>query len=107
MARKTSGGNSQPVFAITSNDLEQNGGQYKLITKTAIPVQVIAPTSRRSSGELAMPVYPVTADQINTGGYELDGGAAVAVMDATTFAPSKKKSSSKWATPVYVVGGSL
>ena len=38
MARKISGGHARPIFVISAADLVSNGGQYKLESKTAVPV---------------------------------------------------------------------
>ena len=103
MARKLSGGNAEPVFVITSADLIDNGGQYELESKTALPVWGIA--SGKVSGGVAQAVYPVSADDITSGDYKLDGGHALPVIDADTYVTGRKKGSSKIAIPVYVVGG--
>ena len=103
MARKLSGGNVEPVFAITSADLVSSGGQYELESKTALPVWGMA--SGKVSGGVAQPVYPVSVAQINSGDYRLDGGHALPVINVDTYVTGRKRGSAKTAIPVYVVGG--
>ena len=105
MARKLSGGNVEPVFAITSADLVSNGGQYRLESKTALPVWGMASGERKVSGGVALPVYPVSVAQINSGDYRLDGGHALPVINVDTYVTGRKKGSAKTAIPVYIVGG--
>lgn len=104
MARKLSGGNSQPVFAIEATDLVSNGGQYELESKTALPVWWTA-EERPTTGGVAQPVYVVPASDISSGDYKLDGGHALPVINANVYATGRKRGSSKTAIPVYTIGG--
>ncbi len=105
MPRKLSGGSATPVFAITSADLVSNGGQYKLESKTALPVWGMVSGERPTIGGVAQAVYPVSEDDVASGDYKLAGGAAFPVIDAATYVTGRKRNSSKVATPIYVVGG--
>lgn len=104
MARKLSGGNSQPVHAIAAADLVSNGGQYELASKTALPVRWMA-GERPTTGGVAQPVYVVLIGDITSGDYKLDGGRALPVINAGIYATGRKRGSSKTAIPVYTVGG--
>ena len=55
--RGTIGGAAQNIIEITSDDLVQNGGQYKLMGGTPLPMQIV--TGRRSKQGPATVVYPV------------------------------------------------
>ena len=58
--RGTQGGAAQNIIEITSDDLVQNGGQYKLMGGTPLPMQIV--TGRRSQQGPATVVYPVDAN---------------------------------------------
>ena len=105
MARKISGGHARPIFVISAADLVSNGGQYKLESKTAVPVWGIVGGELPATGGVATAVYPITVDEITSGDYKLDGGHATPVIDTDTYVTGRKKGSSKHAIPVYVVGG--
>ena len=51
------GGSARKIIEITSDDLVQNGGQYKLMGGPAIPMQIV--TDRAQKGGAAQVVYPV------------------------------------------------
>lgn len=55
--RGTIGGAAQNIIEITSDDLVQNGGQYKLMGGTPLPMKIV--TGRRSQRGPATVVYPV------------------------------------------------
>ena len=57
--RGTQGGAAQNIIEITSDDLVQNGGQYKLMGGTPLPMQIV--NGRRSKQGPAQVVYPVDA----------------------------------------------
>ena len=57
--RGTQGGAAQNIIEITSDDLVQNGGQYKLMGGTPLPMKIV--TGRRSKQGPATVVYPVDA----------------------------------------------
>ena len=57
--RGTIGGAAQNIIEITSDDLVQNGGQYKLMGGTPLPMKIV--TGRRSQQGPATVVYPVDA----------------------------------------------
>lgn len=55
--KRVKGGSARKIIEITSDDLVQNGGQYKLMGGPAIPMQIV--TDRAEKGGAAQVVYPV------------------------------------------------
>lgn len=91
------GRKAEPVRVITSADLVDNGGQYKLISKDAIKVS--GNDTLEIMGGSPVVVYPVPVSEI--GDYNLIQGEPIHVTEAPA---SRGQDSSRWAYPVYHVG---
>lgn len=110
MARKVASGPVIPVNVITSSDIEENGGKYKLSGKVAIPVHGYPEASPggpagKVQGGARVAVYVVSADEVASGEYSIQGGSSQPV---TEFAPATLRNQDDFiAIPVYVVSGTL
>lgn len=100
------GGPLTPAKAITLSDLVDNGGQYQLAGKVAVPVAAFEQLdSDRGLWPIRARAYlPVSAAQIDSGEYQLLGGAATPIYEV---ADSYDGELPLLAYPVYVVDGSF
>jgi len=107
MTRKRIGGVPKLVKIITSSELVENGGQFMLSSKIALPVIVDETITRVMGGPVDDRVYIVSQDEIDSGAFKVLGGPAVPVADSTIVTPARLESSGRGVTPVFVVSGSL
>jgi hypothetical protein len=104
MPRKVIGGSAQPVLVIGSEDLIENGGNFKLaggVAKVAYGVPTEEQSVRPTLGGAQTPVYLVSDNELreNGGNFKLEGGSA----EPIAIGGSARGVSTLTAIPVYAI----
>lgn len=100
------GGAIRPVKIVSSSELIENGGKFRLMGRTAMRVHGFTTADRTIKGGPATPVYVVSAEEVAAGDFTVEGGAAVPVIDIEA-AGGDRVVQGNAAIPVYLSSGSL
>lgn len=94
------------VKVISSDDLIENGGSFRLQGRVAFRVNNLTGQTSLPASHQAMAVYPITQADVDSGRFVLAGGGpAVSVVDIDSEGISRPVMGGA-AVPVYVVEGS-
>ena len=101
------GGAAKLAKVVTSDELEENGGPYRLAGRVATPVHGFSDGDRSISGGRVQPVYIVSQSDIDDGVFSLKSGASRPMADIAVVGGANRTIAGTVAIPVYVTGGNL
>ena len=100
------GGAIRPVKVVSSSELIENGGPFRLMGRAAMRVHGFTTADRAVGAGPATPVYVVSNAEITAGKFTVEGGAAVPIIDIV-LAGGDRVVQGNAAVPVYLESGSL
>lgn len=80
MGSKTGGGFAIPVNVIQTADLQENGGEFKLAAKVAMPITNVSGSGRKLAGGEYITILPISQASVDSGEYRMVGGPAIPVI---------------------------
>ena len=101
------GGPIQLVKSVTTAELEENGGKWRIAGRVALRVHGFATADRAIQGGPVAAVYVVSQAQVDSGDFSVRGGDALPLGNITVLGGADRPVKGVTAVPVFLVGGSL